>query len=751
MIRLGLRLAVSGGREAIGRLALISIAVAVGSTLLMITFATLNAFEAQNDRYSWLVTGNVDDPPPSDGHPHDPLYWKLHIDYFRGERIVRVDLAATGPDSPITPGIASLPGPGEYYASPQLAKLLGSTPAPQLADRFPGVLIGTIGSVALPSPGALIVVIGHSPTELADDALLVQGISTTSPSECPGGCNPFLGTEAEGTTLVLSVVAAALLFPVMIFVGGATRLAAARREQRFAAMRLIGATPRQISRLAVVESSVATMAGVVGAFTLFAAIRPLIARVPFSGERFFTGDVALTMANSMLIAVGVPLAAAVAARIALRRVNISPLGVSRRATPEAPRIRRVVPLLGGVVWLVYLATLSDIGASDNSDRQALSYLAGVFMVMIGLVRAGPWLTLVAARIAARRATHAPTLIAARRLGDDPHGSFRAISGVVLAVFVASCSIGIITTIVAYNQGSAGNLADSTGTLVHQQFSIRRDSDDPPVDPSATIRELTSIPGVHNVTLVRILPGASNLRSGTPFVASCAELANSSSLGRCPQGAAAVAIDVDLGGAVVETGTSMADTVWPPVDLSPAELAQLDLGPIVVDTDGTTAAVEQARTVIERLVPTNFAPQTLSEIKARSTEEIDRLRQLANVVMLASLPIAGCSLAVAVAGGLADRRRPFSLLRLTGVPLSMLRRVIGLEAAVPLLIGVVVAAGAGLGTAALFLRAQLDQTLQAPTLQYYGLIIAGVVVSLAVVASTLPLLARTTGPEAARND
>jgi cell division protein FtsX len=43
--------------------------------------------------------------------------------------------------------------------------------------------------------------------------------------------------------LVLAVVAAALLFPVLMFIGTATRLAATRREQRFAAMRLVGTTP----------------------------------------------------------------------------------------------------------------------------------------------------------------------------------------------------------------------------------------------------------------------------------------------------------------------------------------------------------------------------------------------------------------------------------------------------------------------------------------------------------------------------
>jgi hypothetical protein len=35
-----------------------------------------------------------------------------------------------------------------------------------------------------------------------------------------------------------------------------------------------------------------------------------------------------------------------------------------------------------------------------------------------------------------------------------------------------------------------------------------------------------------------------------------------------------------------------------------------------------------------------------------------------VVILVSLPIAGCSLAAGIAAGIADRKRPFSLLRLT---------------------------------------------------------------------------------------
>jgi hypothetical protein len=51
---------------------------------------------------------------------------------------------------------------------------------------------------------------------------------------------------------------------------------------------------------------------------------------------------------------------------------------------------------------------------------------------------------------------------------------------------------------------------------------------------------------------------------------------------------------------------------------------------------------------------------------------------------------------------------------------------------------------------LFLRPQLHETLQVPGPQYYLLVLAGLVASLAVVGSTLPLLDRMAGPETARN-
>ena len=183
MIRLGLRLTVAGGKEAVTRLALIAIAVAIGTGLLLATLAALNAVNAQNARYAWLETGYTGSNAPASaatGAPvRDALWWRLRADYYQGKQIGRVDVAATGAHAPIPPGIGTLPGPGQYDASPAMATLLRHTPATQLGDRYPGRQVGTIGSAALPAPNSLIIIIGDSVADLSHqhDARLVTTIT----------------------------------------------------------------------------------------------------------------------------------------------------------------------------------------------------------------------------------------------------------------------------------------------------------------------------------------------------------------------------------------------------------------------------------------------------------------------------------------------------------------------------------------------------------------------------------------------
>jgi hypothetical protein len=755
MVRLGLRLTLNGGKEAGIRVVVIAAAVALGVSMLLVTLAGVNAVNAQNRRYAWLETGAAAQLP--DGVAAvpapitrtvaaDPLWWLLSADAFDGRIIGRVDLAATGSRSPVPPGITRLPGPGEFYASPALTKLLRSTPPALLGDRYAGNQIGTITSSALPAPNALIIVIGHRSDQLAHEAgaLVVTSISTTAPSSCHGASCYNIGINSNSIDLIFAVVAAALLFPVLIFIGTASRLSAARREERFAAMRLVGATPGQVSVISAVESTVAATGGVAIGFGLFFLVRPALAGISFTGAPFFPHDLSLSLVDIALVAVGVPIAAAVAARLALRRVQISPLGVSRRVTPRPPRPYRLIPLAVGIGEL---AVFVGIGRPQTTPGQIAAYLPGILIVMAGLVIAGPWLTMAGSGVMARRTRRPATLIASRRLSDNPRAGFRAISGLVLALFIATVSIGVIDTINA-NRGSAVTGAAAAHTLV-DQFSTFTDAGPPtlsiPSIPDALLAEVRSIPGVRALTIIHADPDSHVDLGPASGVVSCAELARTPAVGHCPAGADTVTITSDFGNGK--------PTVTATAPISQSRVDGLPVEDLVVGTDGSTSAIERARTVLENAYGDKHPPLTIAEDYAQfpSTRRIAGYQRLVDVVIVAGLVMAGCSLAVSVAAGLSDRKRPFSLLRLTGAPLAMLRRVVALESAVPLLVIALVSIATGFLAAGLFVRSQLGESLQAPGTTYFVVVAAGLFAALAIILSTLPLLNRMTGPEVARNE
>ena len=726
-----------------------------------------------------------------------PLWWHPSGDTFDGQQITRFDVAATGASSPVPPGIARDPAPGQYYASPALAALLSSTPADQLADRYPGRLAGTIGDAALPSPNSLVLIVGRTPAQLAatPDSVRVTSIATTVPGDTrrmvnPDGLSysPPNGEIPPSTSdLILSVVALAVLAPVLIFIATATRLSAARREQRFAAMRLVGATRKQVSVLAAMESTAAATLGVALGFGIFFLLRIPVAGLSFIGEPFFPAELTLSPADILLVAIGVPAGAAVAARLALRRVHISPLGVARRTTPKPPRAWRVLPLLAGFADLGYFVVN---GKPVSPATQVKAFVPGYLLIIVGLVIAGPWLTMVAARVMARLANRPATLIAARRLADDPRAAFRAVSGLVLALLITTAAVVAIATQDSVNQTRFGSgavvnmltsqLADQqpiSGETVHVQNANGETVNGPTgaaatgAGPAASVAPLTArlraIAGVQGVVVVRAVPGLSipgtfqglgenGDGTASPVSAgaiSCLQLAAMPMLGRCPAGAVAVAFPEQGFNGPLFGFWNLSGVVWPAVNIPASRLDGLGVDAVNVGTTGSLPPVERARTVLENAYPDAMlnAPSTIGDLIEKDNSTNQDYQQLANVVILVSLAIAGCTLAAGIAAGLADRKRPFSLLRLTGARLSTLRRVVALEGAVPLLAVAVVAIGTGFGGAAMNAALQQGHPIAAPGLAYYVITAGGILVALGIIAATFPLLARITGPEAARNE
>jgi hypothetical protein len=744
MIRLGLRLTLQSGREAALRVLVTAAAVALGVGLLLTALAGGNGLSAQTDRGAWLDSAAQASRPMSTS---DGLWWLSSVDEFGGQAIDRVDVAAAGPNAPVPPGIAHLPGPGEYDASPALATLIASQPANELGDRFPGRQIGTIGAAALPSPNSLIIVIGHTASQISREPGAVQvGEIQRTPANCYACQNPI----GSGPDLqwILAGGAVFLLLPVLILIATASRLSAARREERFAAMRLVGATPRQISVVSAVETVVAALAGVAVGFALFFAFRPLLYHVPFTGAPFAQGDLSLHGIDIVLSLIGVPVAAAVSALVALRRVQISPLSVKRRVSSRPPRIVRIIPLLAGIAVLAYF---DAHGKPGSNGGQLLELLVGFVLLLVGLVLAGPWFTTAGSRLMAKWANRPATLIAGRRLLDNPKAAFRFISGLVIALFVASALIGALNSIAVISSSEGGSAGKATLAEPFCSFSTSNcpASAQVPSVSGEVLAELHSTPGVRGVAVVHQNP--TQLRLGNSFgVVACAQLAKTPAIGRCAPRATVASIGYFLSN-VLGHNSHASSTAWPSAHLTVAKTARLPVDAVVVATDGSSDTLERVRTTLERAFPFQGQPLGVETLDPSNARLLTMIQDMTDVIIVASLVIAACSLAVNIIAGLGERKRPFSLLRLAGAPTKLLHRVVTLESALPLLLVAVVSIVVGLVSAALYLHSQVDIAFRLPGFGYWATVLGGLLASLAIIASTFPLLNRMTGPEVARNE
>jgi hypothetical protein len=755
MFRLGLRLSLRGGREALVRLVLTAVAVAVGVAVLLCVLADFHAFQVSNNRPCWECTASA----PRNAAPASEELWNTSADFYQGQTIERLDVAALGPHAPVPPGISRLPGPGQYYASPALAALLRTVPRDELGARYPGTLAGTIGDQALTGPDELVIFIGYSPSHLAalPGTMRVDQIAAA----------PGKQVWSSYFRYAFAVSVLAVLFPILILIGTATRLSAARREERFAAMRLVGATPAQISVIASADAIVSALLGVLLGFGVFALVQPALANAALIGTRYFAFNVRPTAAGYIALLVAVPLASAIASLMSLRRLRISPLGVSRRVTPPAPRFGRVVPLLIGII--LFVAGL----AITNQKSIGAPAFPGLIIIMIGLVVAGPWLTAQAARAFSRLVKGASALLAARRLADNPKAAFRTVSGLVLAVFLGTIVAGLVPAVNATTATPSANaltnvLLDAFGggpgtpgiapragaTLVSQLRTFRGATVVPvyalPQPPRPQRRRERRPPDMAPGTLVPSGP-----QQGQPYdsIISCAGLRQLAAVGQCAPGVAAVKVRASN---LLYSDNPTYSTQAIASASSPAfagSLARYSLGAVLVKVNNATT-LERVRTFLDTHTTQSQSavpPKTYGEAVQIRIAYATIVQRLVYIAVALTLIVAGCSLAVVVGGGMVERKRPFTLLRVTGTSLATLYRVVLLEAILPLFSAAVVAAGIAYGISVLTVDRMAPAGTPTPMLGhvYYLTLGAGLVASLLVIVVTLPVLGRLTGPRSAR--
>ncbi|MFF0579521.1 FtsX-like permease family protein [Streptosporangium saharense] len=425
ILGLAWRLLRGGGRRGMLGSALTVVAVAVSTSLLLFAVAANLAFQGRADREAWRN--------PVAATRDAVAIQAVHLDHVDDRPVTVVDVAALEPGAPAPPGLARFPAPGEVWLSPALADLAKRLPANRLADRFQGKGGGLIGDAALVHPDELVAVRGQAPgSPVMTAGLAVDGHDDIAPTRISG----FTGTRTDNAIgyQILALIASVLMVvPLLVFGGAAARLTVARRDQRLAALRLVGATPGQVVAMTVAEAVITAFAGAVLGAALYLLMTPLLTRIEIGGGPWFVADTWPGVLPVLAVLVVVPLLVGLSAVVGLRRVVVSPLGVAKRETPPAMRFVRVVALLAVLAVVPTLGMGAGVGV--------VTVVLSLAFLAVNLV--GPWVVGLLGRIVAASARRPAGLLAGRRMIDDPRAAWRTVSGVALTGFVAGF-IGLLT-------------------------------------------------------------------------------------------------------------------------------------------------------------------------------------------------------------------------------------------------------------------------------------------------------------------
>jgi len=247
---------------------------------------------------------------------------------------------------------------------------------------------------------------------------------------------------------------ALLVLPLLLMLNQVVRLGTATRERRLAALRLAGATPAQVRRIGALEVGFPVAVGAMAGPLVFALLRTL-----FGGQRVIPGqgmhavDLTVTPPSDVVsysrldsglsliptsvtpawwqtVAVVAVVAAAgvVTGSLASRHLIASPLGVSRR-------VRRPAPRPWGVLLVGMGLGAMAVAMSGAFGRGQALVMAGILLMVLGVIALGPWVAFRSGQRAARRTSNPATLIAAGHLVSDPRPAGRA------AAAVGAISIG----------------------------------------------------------------------------------------------------------------------------------------------------------------------------------------------------------------------------------------------------------------------------------------------------------------------
>lgn len=252
-----------------------------------------------------------------------------------------------------------------------------------------------------------------------------------------GGAYSFTSFSLEAQSMYLPLAAFAvvlLVVPLLVLGSAAARLSARSNDRALSSLRLLGATGRQISLVAVLQAAGTALAGALTGVLLYFLVAPLASMLRFQGAPIGSA-IYLPLWMLAIAVVAVVLLSAASAAAGLRKLVITPLAVATRRAVPTPGWLRAVIAVGGIAVLGLV--FANMGQFLQSIAAIIAVVVGGFgfgLLIMNLI--GPFLVSKVGKRKLRKANTPQELLSARMILESPAESWRQVSGVAMASFVA---------------------------------------------------------------------------------------------------------------------------------------------------------------------------------------------------------------------------------------------------------------------------------------------------------------------------
>jgi hypothetical protein len=270
---------------------------------------------------------------------------------------------------------------------------------------------------------------------------------------------PSLYVSDSSTRFGVMIGAGLLAIPVLAFAVQALRVGSVARDRRMAALRLAGATPRDVRMIAAAEAGGAAFVGGLFAAWVYPLLWVLLGVLPPADLRLLPDpeglDVAVWLGVTVIAAIG----GAAAGAAVQQRVIVEPLAIFRHANRHRTTRSSVAAMLVGP-----LLVIGSVLYLETVDAQpVLVYVVMLIGIVVTAMASGPRLV---RRRGRKLRQHGGTedLLAGWRLEAEPEAPGRVAAVLILCGVALGIEGPFLASFVIETGGGAGSYLGLLATL-----------------------------------------------------------------------------------------------------------------------------------------------------------------------------------------------------------------------------------------------------------------------------------------------